>query len=166
MRQLLFVAVVSSSFGLTLPLLAELPASVSRDLCREQAFESIARQNRLPTNVRAALAKAFQQRKLFIADPGEKFQQTDFVIVKPGERKLPTRRLLFAFRTSEHLVVYYESVSAGLGANALVFAIRGAGAKLLWGGVEVDHDKLARNPAELKQRICKGRLIDDRAFIW
>lgn len=167
MRTLLFVVAVSTSFGLAYPLSAGLPTSVSGDLCRGgHAPEPITRQSGLPTQVRAALAHAFQQRKLSIADPGEEFQQTDFVVLKPGKKKLPTRRLLFAFRTADHFVVYYESVSAGLGANALVFSMRGADAKLLWGGVEVDHDKLAKNPAELKQRICKGRLISDRAFLW
>jgi hypothetical protein len=101
-----------------------------------------------------------------MANPGEEFQQTDVVVATPGRKQLPTRRLLFAFGTDTHFVVYYESVSAGLGANALVFLVHGGVATMAWGGVEVDYDKLARDPAELVNRICAGQLISDRAFLW
>jgi hypothetical protein len=166
MKILLLVAVAGSTFYLADPVAAGVPPSVTRDICGGQVFEFITRQQMLPANVRVALAKTFQQKKLLLANPGEDFQQTDFAVIKPGHAGLPTRRLLFAFRTASYFVVYYESLSAGLGANALVFSINGKNAKMSWGGVEVDHDKLAKNPAELMKRICNGRLISDRAFFW
>lgn len=166
MKMLGFAALIIVTFGLTCPSLARVPTSVRSDLCQKRQFEVVTRHERLPENVRLALRRAFQQRIFFMANPREKFQQTDVIVIKPGQKQLPTRRLLFAFRTSNHFVVYYESASAGLGANALVFLIDGNEAKMVWGGVEIDHDKLAKNPAELVNRICKERLISDRAFLW
>jgi hypothetical protein len=148
------------------PTIARAPSSVSTELCRSRKLKIITRHEKLPGNVRAALAQAFQQQRLFMANPGEVFQQTDVLVIKPGRKELPTRRLLFAFGTETHFVVYYESVSAGLGANALIFLVQGGVATLAWGGVEVDHDKLAKNPGELLSRICAGQLISDRAFLW
>lgn len=166
MRMTFFAVIVSTTVGFVHLLSAEVPTSVSRGLCCGQVSGPITHHKQFPVEVRIALAHVFQQRNLAIADPEEPFQQTDFVVAKPGQGKLETRRLLFAFRISNQFVVYYESVSAGLGANALIFSLHGTNTKLLWGGVEVDHDKLAKSPAELKQRICKDQLISDRAFFW
>jgi hypothetical protein len=167
MRAANVVAIVLLTASTPFPLSAAVPASIMRDLVSTRSPRVAVKSGDLPKDVQNALARTFQQKKLKLADAGEPFQRTDLVTIRPGEKLLPRRRLLFGFGTSQHFVVYYESSSVGLGANALVYSTAKPGsARLVWGGVEVDHDNLAKDPDQLIRRLRRGKLIDDQPFIW
>ena len=166
MKTLLSVVVVITVVWIGCPCHARVPTSLSKNLCQAHPLGIIKRKDGLPQSIRSALTRAFQEREFSIADPTEDFQRTDFVTVETGRKPLPTRRLLFAFKTAEHFVVYYESSNMGLGANALIFSNSESRPRLVWGGVEPDYNKLAKTPGELMNRICKERLISDRRFLW
>lgn len=145
----------------------EAPKKVVVSLTASPASQAIIRTRDLPRQIQLALARAFHQKVLYLADPKAAFQETDLVITKPGEKLLPTRRLLFGFAVGKHFVVYYESGGNGLGANALIFTTeREKLPSLVWGAVEVDYEHLAKTPTELIERIRGGRLIDDLPFSW
>ena len=146
---------------------ARAPSTVVEELRGAQVSDVATRVGQLPKPLRTALAQAFRERQLYIADAGQPYQVTDVVIVRPGERQLPFRRLLFAFRAGTHYVVYYQMGGYGQSISALVFAPHDAVRyRLVWGGVERDYDKPAKTPAELIRRIAQDKLFDHLPFLW
>jgi hypothetical protein len=146
---------------------AKPPATVLEELQRSERRPVWTRADQLPVSLRSALAKTFEQKRLFVADARAPYQDSCSVIVVGSNYKpLPNRRLQFAFATDRYFVVYYEQGGYGHSADVLVFSRPAAGAsKFIWGGAEAVMDP-ARTPAELVGRIQRGKLMDDLAYIW
>jgi hypothetical protein len=117
-KQLLVVILCALA---TPPVEAKAPRELLRDLPTADVRRVVTRVKQLPTPIRSAIAKAIGKRSLFMADAGRPFQDTDFVIVKPGYQPLPTRRLYFAFRTSRFFIVHYQAGGYERAAKTLVF---------------------------------------------
>jgi hypothetical protein len=121
----------------THPIEAKAPPEVLHDLPTADFRHVVTRVKELPAPIRSALAKAIGQRSLFMADAGRPFQDTDFVIIKPGYQPLPTRRLYFAFRTSRFFIVHYQAGGYESAAKTLVFSYQSSAAiRDIWGGVQ------------------------------
>jgi hypothetical protein len=165
-RTILLAAIGVAVLGVA-PAAAKAPAKVVDDLSRARATDVATRVAQLPKPLRTALAKSFRQRALFIADAGQPFQVTDFIIIRPGQKELPFRRLIFAFRADRHFLVYYQMGGYGQSLSALVFSapIRGR-CEFIWGGVELDYEKPAKTPADLIRRIVRHKLMDHLPFYW
>ena len=148
----------------THPVEAKAPREVLHDLPTADVRHVVTRVKQLPTPIRTAIAKAIGQRSLFIADAGRPFQDTDFVMVKPGYQPLPTRRLYFLFRTSKFFIVHYEAGGYESAAKTLVFSYNAAApSRYVWGGVQWER---AKTPSELIVSIQHNKLMDDKRYFW
>jgi hypothetical protein len=143
------------------------PSALVQELAHAPISDVTTRVAQLPSSLRASLAKAFRQRQLYIADAGQPYQITDFVILRPGQRELPFRRLLFAFRAGTYHIVYYEMGGYGQSVSAVVFAAPDSRSyRFVWGGIERDYERPAKTPAAVVHRIVRDELIDHLPFVW
>lgn len=93
----------------------------------DREFSEIKTVESFPSSVKTALASAFKQEHLLIANPGERFNPGDVVDSDP------TRRLIFAGCTRERCVVHYEKGGRGHQYLAILFKLDDKqNADLLW----------------------------------
>ncbi|HEV2841991.1 MAG TPA: hypothetical protein VGW39_11745 [Chthoniobacterales bacterium] len=143
---------------------AKAPPQVLQDLVTADLRHVVTRVSDFPAPIRRAFASALRQRKLFISDAGQPFQDTDFIIVEPGHKSLPTRRLRFAFRTNRFFIVHYEAGGYESAAKTLVFSYPKSGlSRYMWGGVDWNP---SNTPAELIRQIHRNKVMDDLPYIW
>jgi hypothetical protein len=114
----------------------------------------------LPEEVDSALAVVFQQERFEMANPGQKYQVSDF------GRDGPLRRLVFAGISSDKCFVHYERGGRGHGYYAVVFRIDAQKkAKFLWAGAGS-----SRYPAldlqQLRTEISEGQFKDRELYSW
>ncbi|HYX53325.1 MAG TPA: hypothetical protein VE783_07720 [Candidatus Limnocylindrales bacterium] len=119
-------------------------------------FTPIATISELPQPVKAALAMAFRQNTLQIADPGKPFNATDVV-----DERLPMRRLIFAGQAGERFVVHYERGGRGHSYYALVFDVKDHNSAALIGAAS--YRQAARNIAKLKS-LRHNDISNSRSF--
>ncbi|HVD94556.1 MAG TPA: hypothetical protein VNE84_00270 [Candidatus Limnocylindria bacterium] len=138
----------------------------------------------MPKELRHALAKIFHQATLSVANPNENLRNEitagmepehyyphrtkngELIIVGPVNPSSPDRRLLFGFETTQFFYVYYRQAHPS-SAACLVFAKGGSRKRpLLWGGADIRMPSYAQTPEQLRTRILKNRLYDDKNFFW
>jgi len=84
----------------------------------------------LPLGVRDGLQKLFGSQSLDIAEPGAEFQLTD-AGVRP---KVPIRRLVAAWCSIDHCLVYYERGGSAHTWQVVLFHWTPAATRFEWGG--------------------------------
>jgi hypothetical protein len=103
----------------------------------DHEFSEIKTVEALPISVKAALAFAFKQEHLLIANPGERFNPSDVM------NSYPSRRLIFAGCTKERCLVHYEKGGFGHQYLAILFKLDDKqNAGFLWAASYLDpaHD--------------------------
>jgi hypothetical protein len=143
--------------------LAAPPADTARDISDLRIIRTLPTVSAMPSPLRRALARAFQQRRLELANPGARFRMTgSFTYAGDPDVGLPQRRLLFAFETPRHYFVYYEAAHPS---HAAALAFRKAPVEFVWGGADLT-TPYARSPQRLRTRILRHQLLDDRRYFW
>jgi hypothetical protein len=123
------------------------------------------RVDQIPSPLREVLAKTFHQKVLKLGNPQDLIGGAVTYTGDPA-RFAPYRRLIFAFETQRYAFVYYESGDPELSASCLIFDITNSQhPRFIWGGADL-HRPFARNPLELRERIARGKLWDDKPYIW
>lgn len=116
--------------------------------------------DRLPDNLKSAFARLAGEREFIMANPGEKYQETD-VISEPG---LPWRRLLFAGISTDRYFIQYEKGGWGHSYYVAIFdANSGGKVSFVWGGSGF---RAAQDLAQLRAMVSAGAFADDRAYPW
>lgn len=85
----------------------------------------------LPSAVTAVCAGVTSDHQFWLANPGQRFQETDVVI---GLWRLPARRLIWIAQLPNYFVVHYEYGGLGL-SNHILVVHRGAASRkpgLVW----------------------------------
>jgi hypothetical protein len=80
------------------------PSSIEKEHLLEGQFKVIPKTEDIQANVRQAFSKITREPSFAMANPGQKFQVTDFVV----DRTLPWRRLAFAGVQDDKWFVHYE----------------------------------------------------------
>jgi mono/diheme cytochrome c family protein len=115
---------------------------------------------RLPDSLKAVFAHLTGETDFKMANPGEKYQETD-VVAEPG---LPIRRLLFAGTSKEKYFIHYEKGGIAHTYHVAVFAVNPEGkVNFLWGGPGTH---AATDLAQLRTMVFAGLFADDRAYAW
>jgi hypothetical protein len=142
------------------------PKAVIEDLGRFQVSREFRSVRAMPYLLRHALAKTFEQSKLWMANPKEPMNEMrGFYVGLPNEKR-PERRLIVGFETDRFFYVYYEQAHPW-SASALVFSkVRDNKKPLLWGGADIRMPPYDRTPGQLRNRILKNRLDDSKNFFW
>ena len=116
--------------------------------------------SRLPEPLKTAFAHLAGDSDFKMANPGEKYQETDDV-AEPG---LPIRRLLFAGISKEKYFTHYEKGGLAHTYHVAVFAVNPEGKiSFVWGG-RGSHP--AADLPQLRTMIFAGFFADDRAYTW
>ena len=124
------------------------------------SFKKVATTEAMPPKVKEAFAAITGERSFALANPGQKYQETD-VVSEPG---LPVRRLLFAGAKDDEWFVHYERGGIGHGDYIVVFKVDAQHAvQFLWGGAGFHG---AKNLDELRKMVAAGQFSDDRAYSW
>jgi hypothetical protein len=139
------------------------PPSVRQELTHLQLLRTISTVAAMPAPLRASLAKTFHQKSLQLGNPSDLIGGA-VTYTGDAARNAPYRRLLFAFETPSFYVVYYQHGDPENAQSALVFTKRNHPPKFAWGGADLKN--AAKSPHELAQRILKGKVWDDAAYIW
>jgi hypothetical protein len=112
----------------------------------------------LPRDYKEMLRKALDEGALIMAEPGTPYRTGD-VVSNPREKRLPTRRLIFAAGSDKLRFFYYEVGGYG-GGGATVLVFRCDPSKrcdLIWTGVDLAATH-AKTPAQLLRRIQRHKL--------
>jgi hypothetical protein len=140
------------------------PAQLRQELAqvtrRAQIVTSVAA---LPAPLKASLAKTFHQKSLQLGNPSDLIGGSVTYTGDPA-RNAPYRRLVFAFETPSFYVVYYEHGDPENSQSALAFTKSHHPPKFAWGGADLK--SRARSPREIATRILKGKVWDDKPYIW
>lgn len=140
------------------------PKAVMSDLAGVPFGRTMTSVSELPRRLKSALARTFLQKTLYLGNPDEPIGAE---VITAGMPQNPDRRLIFAFETSAHYIVYVEYGPPAVHASALVFEKAKAGSlPFVWGGVDLRMPPFAKTPLELAKRIRGGKLRDERVFIW
>ena len=155
---LISLAFIPAATAFALP-----PPHVREELAKLHVVRSVSSVGALPAPLRTSLAKTFHQKSLELGNPSDLIGGAVTYTGDPA-RNAPYRRLIFAFETPSFYVVYYQHGDPENAQSALVFTKQGHPPKLAWGGADLN--AAARSPHELATRILKGKVWDDKPYIW
>jgi len=139
------------------------PQSVRQELTHLQVLRTISTVAAMPAPLKASLTKTFHQKSLQLGNPSDLIGGAVTYTGDPA-RNAPYRRLIFAFETPSFYVVYYQHGDPENAQSALVLTKQDHPPRLAWGGADLN--AAARSPHELATRILKGKVWDDRPYIW
>jgi hypothetical protein len=112
---------------------------------------------KLPMQLRAALAHHLRQPKLEMAAATGRYIATDSI--GPEDRDLPIHRLILAGVGQRYAVVHYESGGYAASRNVAVFELTDDGVEVVW----ADHIKRRLSaPIEFERALKDGTLFDSR----
>ena len=120
-------------------------------------FQVLTHVKALPASVKKAFAHAAQSRTFQMADPGQEYRATDYVL-KAG---LPFRRLIFAGVTHDLCLLHYERGGRGESWDLVLFRLSGGSARLVWHGWA---HRIIPNVAELRKDVRSGSVEDGDKF--
>ena len=116
--------------------------------------------DRLPDDLKSAFSRLAGMRDFAMANPGEKYQETDVIV----EKALPFERLLFAGISNDKCFIHYEEGGIGHSYHVVVFAVDSQGkVKFLWGGPGT---RGAKDLKQLRTMVAAGVFKDDQAYSW
>jgi hypothetical protein len=114
----------------------------------------------MPASVRQAFAEITGEPSFALANPGQKYQATDFVDV----RELPRRRLVFAGVRGDDWFVHYEVGGIGHFYCVLLLKVDPQNRRqFVWGGVGTHG---ARNLDQLRRMVAAGDFSDEMQNYW
>ncbi len=128
-------------------------------LLKEDGFTGISRVEDIPGDVLQKFAEIAKDPNLQIADPGKKFQETDFIL----EEGLPLRRLIWGGISNNYCVIHYERGGRGHSYYVILFKRSGKAASFLWGGTRFES---IRDLPELRELIRADGLDDSLPYSW
>jgi hypothetical protein len=97
----LFIIITAAHLSLGSP-----PNALIRDLDHMVAVRTFQSVAALPTSLKQALARTFDQKELELANPSNPERRSSFA---QSEKPLPpARRLRFSFETKNYFIVYYD----------------------------------------------------------
>jgi mono/diheme cytochrome c family protein len=113
----------------------------------------------LPDNLKSAFAHLAKEHDFKMANPGEKYQETD--VVEPG---LPDRRLIFAGVSKGRCFIHYEKGGWGHNFHIVVFDVDPAGkVSFLWGSQGFQS---AKDLTQLRTLVSSRPFADDETDYW
>lgn len=87
--------------------------------------------DRLPDSLKSAFSSLAKEHEFKMANPGEKYQETDYV----SERELPWRRLIFSGISKGRYFIHYEKGGIAHTFYLAIFDVNSEGkVSFLWGG--------------------------------
>jgi hypothetical protein len=157
---LLLSYALACSGALALP-----PSPVLADLNSLKVKKFIVRTDQISAPLRGALAKTFHQKALQLGNPKDLIGGAVTYTGDP-ERLAPYRRLIFVFETQRYAYIYYEKGDPELSAICLIYDISVPDhPQFVWGGGDL-HRPFARNPSDVRERVVRRKLWDDKPYIW
>jgi hypothetical protein len=152
------VALIAAAKASALP-----PPEVRQELTQLHVVRNLPSVQTLPATLKTSLTKTFHQKSLQLGNPSDLIGGAVTYTGDPA-RFAPYRRLVFAFETPSFYVVYYQHGDPENAQSALVFTKRDRPPRLAWGGADLKNP--AKSPQELAKRILKGKVWDDKPYIW
>jgi hypothetical protein len=119
----------------------------------DSSYTRVTNTDAMPANVKQAFAKITGEPSFALANPGQKYQATDFVV----DRELPRRRLVFAGVRGDEWFVQYEVGGVGHYYCVLLFNVDPKKPLFVWGGAGING---AKNLDQLRQMVAAGDFSD------
>jgi len=135
-------------------------SAVEKEHILDSPFTEVTRTEALPANVKQSFAKLTGEPSFALANPGQKYQATDFVV----DRGLPRRRLVFAGVRGDEWFVHYELGGIGHSYYVLLFKVDPQNRlQFVWGGAG-SHG--AKNLDQLRKMVAAGQFSDELQYYW
>lgn len=119
----------------------------------EERYALVTDPEKLPMQVRDALAREVKQPKLHMAAAGAPYISGDMVV----DDSLPIHRLILAAVGPKHAIVHFESGGYAASRRVIVFELTADGVATLWS--EMVRRRISA-PVEFEQAIKDGSLWD------
>jgi len=130
-----------------------LPSELRAAIEKARSFKMSARTAAIPEAVRQAFAHVTQDERFSMAEPGARWQATDYVV----DESLPRRRLQAVATKNEYVLIFYEQGGRGHSYHVSAFRLEDNAAQLVWRAVRpkgtVTVDRLRKS--------IKSREVDD-----
>ena len=81
----------------------------------------------VPASVKTACAAVISDHRFWLADPGKPYNEAC-----DSDDRIPDRRLIWAARLPEHLVLHYESGGRAHSFHVIVVRLTGSAARVVW----------------------------------
>jgi hypothetical protein len=135
-------------------------SSTEKQHVLDSPFTQVTKTESMPASVKQAFARITGEPAFALANPGEKFQLTDVVV----DRRLPSRRLVFAGVRGEEWFVHYEMGGIGHSYCVVLFRVDSQDRlAFVWGGAG-SHS--AKDLDQLRKMVAAGQFSDDRKYYW
>ena len=131
-------------------------ADARRELL-EREFAIVTKTKDIPEPVRVLLSALTKTDGKVLAEPGDKYQETD-VIAEPG---LPRRRLIFAGSSKGVYFLNYELGGRGHSQHVAVFEFRPGQISLVWRAVL---DNRVNTLKDLREEVRNGQYKDGSSY--
>jgi hypothetical protein len=122
-------------------------------------FTQVNRVDAIPKDVLRAVAEASHDPEFRLADPGQEWQATDF-IVKPG---LSRRRLVFAASSPQYWLLHYELGGRSHDYHLVLVQVQPGNARLVWRAVMFN---AIRSKRDIPGALGSKDISDDPKFFF
>jgi hypothetical protein len=134
--------------------------AAEREHILDSQFTEVKKTEAMPVDAKQAFAAITGEPSFALANPGQKYQATDFVV----ERGLPRRRLVFAGVRGGEWFVYYELGGIGHSYCVLLFKVDPQNRlQFVWGGAG---SSSAKNLDQLRKMVAAGQFSDEMRYDW
>ena len=157
---LCFLALLLFSIALSAQQFHKRLSAAEKEHILDGQFNEVTKTDDMPAAVKQAFAKLTSESSFALANPGQKYQATDFVV----DRSLPRRRLVFAGVRSAEWFIHYEEGGIGHSYCVLVFKVDSQNPmQFVWGGVGSSG---AKTLDQLRKMVGSGQFSDEMQNYW
>jgi len=122
-------------------------------------FAVLVKTEDMPAPVKQAFAKITGEPSFSLANPGKKFNATDYIV----DQTLPHRRLVFAGNRGDEWFIHYEVGGRAHYYCVVLFRVDSKnGLQFMWGGA----GPRVKSLDELRKAVADGQFADDKQFYW
>ena len=131
-----------------------------KHLLEKDTFEVVVSTKEIPATVQNRFSMTCRESTFSMANPGEEYQETDVV----ENDSLPSRRLVFAARSTDHFLIHFEKGGFGHSYIVVLFRLTDTSVRFVWGAS--CEGASFKDMLELITAIRNDKVDDELPYLW
>jgi len=154
----LFVLFLAGNLLMASAAVDHLPSELRAAIDRAPGFKMSTSTAAIPEGVRRAFADHTHEERFSLAEPGARWQVTDYVV----DESLPRRRLQAVATKNDYVLIFYEQGGRGHSYHVSAFRLENNAAQLVWRAVRPNRTVTVDR---LRKSIKSGEVDDDPRYV-